>query len=97
MKSMFEEMRAQDRFDRDWHDRAPKPLMQDHISAAAELIRKAAKLLDKAAKADPAKWNKFEPRFCDAGSDKLELIADECELIAGIIEHGAAVHSIAAE
>lgn len=56
------------------------------LTEAAELIRRAAKLLDKEATAHPFTWRRFETRLNDAGADKLEDIAIELEITAALQE-----------
>lgn len=56
------------------------------LTEAAELIRRAADLLDKEATAHPFTWRRFETRLNDAGADRLEEIATEIEIAAGAQE-----------
>ena len=56
------------------------------LSEAAELIRRAAKLLDEEATAHPFTWLRFEDRLNDEGADTLEDLASELEIAASIQE-----------
>ena len=58
----------------------------EEFSHAAYLIKQAAQVLDRIAKTDREAWAKFEARLCDAGADRLELIAAECDLVSHLIE-----------
>jgi hypothetical protein len=52
------------------------------LTEAAQLIRRAAALLDQEAAAHPVTWRRFETRLNDAGADRLEEIAIEIEVVA---------------
>ena len=57
-----------------------------NLTEAADLIRRAAKLLDREASKHPITWRRFEVRLNDAGADKLEDIAIELEITAALQE-----------
>lgn len=94
MKSMRDEMRTAERFDRDWHDGQFTKGTAMNISeeticefqGAAHHIRTAAKILDRIATQDPDAWARFEARLSDAGAERLELVRDECDLIAALLD-----------
>lgn len=99
MKSMRDEMRAAERFDRDWHDGKVKKGTAMNIDnetsndfdRAALHLRKAANILDHIASQDPDAYARFEARLRDAGLEQIvrliEPVRDECDLISSILDH----------
>lgn len=63
----------------------------NRLNEAAQLIRRAAKLLDDEAWAHPITWRRFEDRLSDAGADRLEEIANEIELVEQVQQIARAV------
>lgn len=61
--------------------------LEDRMSCAAEHIRAAMEHIKQGAEADPEGFARFLPRLADAGAGRLEAIAQECELIAALLDH----------
>ena len=58
---------------------------EEEFAQAACLLSRAARILDKIAKKDPAIWKTFEARFAEAGAERIEEIADECDLVSLLV------------
>jgi len=72
-------------------------VLEDRMSCAAEHIRAAMEHIKQAAEADYDGFRRFAPRLFDAGAGRLETIAQECELIAALLDREFVTHLQAAE
>ena len=61
--------------------------LEDRLSCAAEHIRAAMSHIKQAAAGDPEGFSRFASRIADAGTDRLDGIASEFELIAALLDH----------
>lgn len=71
--------------------------LEDRLSCAAEHIRAAMEHIKHAAEGDFEGFHRFAPRLFDAGAGRLETIAQECELIAMVLDREVITNLQAAE
>jgi hypothetical protein len=69
------------------------PNPAEELSHVAYLLGQAGRHLDRIAKNDPALWAMFEGRLSEAGVEKIEMIAKECDLIAATQALAACGHT----
>jgi hypothetical protein len=62
---------------------------EEEFSHATYLLSQVKQTLDRIALRDPAIWARFEARLKEAGADRIDAIASECDLVSLLVAHDA--------
>jgi hypothetical protein len=62
---------------------------EEEFSHAVYLLSQVKKTLDQIALHDPAIWGRFMNRLNEAGADRLDAIAFECDLVSLLVAQDA--------